>query len=501
MKRLIFFFFTVCISLSAIAQNEEGENYKIFFFENGNKSSEGYLVDNNPDGYWKSYYENGNIRSEGNRINFLLDGLWKFYSEDGKLNLSIEYLQGKKNGERITYNYDFIISELLKNDVKEGITYEFDYEGHILSSINYKNGLEDGWKKEFDTTGRIYRLVRYKNGYIIDNELVNRIDNNNLKQGKWIQFYSNDNIEKEEFYVNDKLTGYCKYYDINGNLTDVYKYENGERVDYSPETNIVEVRKDYYKNGQVKIEACYRNNISEGVRREYDSLGNITTSFIFEKGKITGEGIIDEQLNKHGHWKEYYTDGVMRAEGNYSLDKKVGKWTYYHKNGKIEQEGSYDDDGLYTGTWFWYYPTGEMLREENFDKGKENGICMEYSEDGNVILQGNYIDGLEDGLWSFSVNNIIEKGNYTAGKKEGEWITKNAENIILKKDNYISDNPDGKQYKYYESGKIKIISQYVNGQEDGEWIYFSEDGEIYLTVLYSAGKEIKYDNVKLKSID
>ena len=36
-------------------------------YENGTVSSEGYLKDGKPDGYWKTYHPNGKLKSEGNR--------------------------------------------------------------------------------------------------------------------------------------------------------------------------------------------------------------------------------------------------------------------------------------------------------------------------------------------------------------------------------------------------------------------------------------------------
>jgi antitoxin component YwqK of YwqJK toxin-antitoxin module len=477
--------------------SQENIEYKKFYYNNGTLSSEGTLTDGKPDGYWKSYYNTGILKSEGNRVDFVLDGIWKFYSEDEKLNLSIEYRNGKKDGNRISYQQNIIVSESFKDDKKNGMTYTYDYNNNVLKSINYIDDLEHGWMKEFDNTGRIIQITRYRNGFIISSEWINRLDKNGLRQGRWVEFHENDNISKEEFYINDKLTGYAKYYDKNGNLIDVFKYENGNKVVDSKEVVKVDIKKDYYPNGKLKTIATYKNNIPDGVRRDYDTIGNITDSFLFEDGIVIGEGIIDEHMKRHGQWKDYYKDGLLRAEGRYNDGKKVGKWIYYHNNGNIEQEGYYNENGDYQDIWIWYYSTGELLREETFINGFENGIFFEYSEEGNILVQGNYNYGLEDGLWTYNVNEILEQGYYKNGNKDGEWITKNKDGIIIKKEKFLDGNPDGKQFYYYSDGKIYREENYINGFEDNDWYYYDKNGDIFLIIKYDSGQEIMYNQVKI----
>ena len=41
------------------------KEFKVFFYNNGQKSSEGFLEQGKPNGYWKNYYETGILKSEG----------------------------------------------------------------------------------------------------------------------------------------------------------------------------------------------------------------------------------------------------------------------------------------------------------------------------------------------------------------------------------------------------------------------------------------------------
>ena len=63
----------------------------------------------------------------------------------------------------------------------------------------------------------------------------------------------------------------------------------------------LEVRRDYYPGGQVKIAATYNKEGNlEGVRREYAEDGSIAKSYIFRNGMMIGEGIVTEKGEKDG---------------------------------------------------------------------------------------------------------------------------------------------------------------------------------------------------------
>ena len=149
MKKTILFLILVLFSYFAYNQGVNSD-FVQFYYPNGKVvSSEGFMVDGKPDGYWKSYYENGNLKSEGNRSNFLLDGEWKFYQEDGSISQLITYSKGKKNGKRITYTSEYILEEYFSDDTKEGMSYTYNIDNHLVSSVNFSDGVENGMKKEF----------------------------------------------------------------------------------------------------------------------------------------------------------------------------------------------------------------------------------------------------------------------------------------------------------------------------------------------------------------
>lgn len=490
--------FLIFSALAANAQNQTStDGNTIFYYENGVKSSEGPMRKGKPDGYWLTYYETGLLKSEGNRKNFLLDSTWKFYDETGKLTLVINYKEAKKHGLRITYREDEIVSENFENDVKQGLTTHYYPDSTIFKTTNFVNGLEEGLAKEFGEDGRVTLLIVYKKGYIVSRERINRLDSEGRKQGSWKFFHNNGLVKTEGKYTNDLKDGYFKDYDEKGRLMATTKWQNGEKVDAPVELLKLEVVKEYYPDGTIKVMQTYKNGIEQGVRREYNEDGSIKTCSLFDKGIKVAEGIVKENGKNDGPWKELYPNGQLKAEGTYTNGVKTGEWKYYHPNGKLEQTGKYTSEGKLTGKWIWYYPSGNVLREENYIKGLADGLMTEYTEEGNIIAEGEFIEGMEDGPWIFNEGLHREEGNYSYGLRNGVWKYFDGD-IVSFEGEFVDDNPNGKHIYYYENGKVKDEINYRMGIKDGDWKKYDSEGLLYLVITYENGIEKKYDGIIIK---
>lgn len=503
MKKVYCFIFvmsTILFAGQSLSGQEEiiPEGHKIFYYENGNKSSEGLMFDGKPDGNWKTYHENGILKSEGNRRNFLLDSTWKFYDESGKLVLLINYAAGTKNGQRITYREKEFVSENFVNDIKQGLTTYYYPDSTVYKTINFADGREDGLAKEYAEDGRVITLTAYKKGYVVSRERINRMDSENRKQGLWKFFHENGFVKLEGKYTNDLKDGYFKEYDEKGKLLYTSKWVEGEKQDDVAELVRLEVAKDYYPNGQVAIMQTYRNGVAQGVRREYDEEGNIVAGAFFKDGNKIAEGITRNDGVRDGEWKDFYDNGNLRAEGIYKDGLKVGVWKYYYDNGKLEQTGKYDTSGKLVGKWVWYYSSGNILREENYINGLSDGLMTEYDEEGGIIAEGEYIEGMEDGPWLFEYGDYREEGEYSYGLRNGYWKYFDNENNLIFEGEFIDNNPNGKHLYYWDNGKIKDEINYLMGLKKGDWKKYNYDGTLLLVISYENGIEKKYDGVTIK---
>jgi antitoxin component YwqK of YwqJK toxin-antitoxin module len=106
-----------------------------------------------------------------------------------------------------------------------------------------EKGLQVNGKKEGVWIEGYFNI--FNNYYYIE---INYI--NNIKNGKFIVYYNNNNICIECNYINDKKEGYYKRYHENNNIhIECYYYNDkkeGECIYYDEDGNINE--KLYYKN-------------------------------------------------------------------------------------------------------------------------------------------------------------------------------------------------------------------------------------------------------------
>lgn len=506
MKRLfVTLFFASIFKLSFSQETSLNDGYQIFKYPNGTISSEGLIKNGKPEGFWKSYYVTGIKKSEGRRTNFLLDSIWVFFDQSGDTTERINYIYGKKNGWYFKYKNDpskgnYVWSkELYAADKKEGIAYLYFPDGKIQQTFTYSDGKKEGLSKEYDKDGNIITLYEYNNDFLVSRERINRTDKNGLKQGEWKEFYSNGSVKSEKTFKDDMMHGYYKEYDNRGKLTLTMLYENGavvkSRVEDEPDIEEI-TRHD--PNGKIIYRGPFRNKIPVGVHREYGADGKVSKAFIYnDNGLLLSEGIVDEAGKYNGKWKDYFADGKIRAEGQYTDSRRTGQWKFYSLTGKIEQTGGYNN-GRPDGVWNWYYEDGTLLKEEEYFQGQRDGISTEYSPAGEIIAQGQYSDGEQNGEWKYKSGELTESGKYITGLKDGIWKTYYSNGKLKFKGNFVQGNPDGQQIYYYENGKTKEDQFYVMGIRQRTWKKFDELGDPYMVISFRDDVEISINGVRIK---
>lgn len=93
------------------------------------------------------YNQNGNKVSEGKLVNRIEEGAWKFYHEDSPQIMTYElYNKGKLNGIRKVFYKNGTIAEECgyKNGKRDGMYRKLTEEGIVLEESTYKNGEYDG---------------------------------------------------------------------------------------------------------------------------------------------------------------------------------------------------------------------------------------------------------------------------------------------------------------------------------------------------------------------
>jgi antitoxin component YwqK of YwqJK toxin-antitoxin module len=470
-----------------------------YFYPNGKVSSEGTMKDGKPDGYWRTYYEDGGLKTEGYRLNFELDSTWKFYRTDSTLERVITYKANLKTGPEQIYDAKGkLLEEFINvNNIKNGEAKYFYESGILKKTIPFSNNKEEGRGFEYAEDGRTITITMYRNGFIYAEEIINRYNAQGNRTGIWKDLYPMGNVREEGNWANGKRNGVFKFFDKNGKLIKMEKYDMGELVVDTDQSAIIDIRKEFYDDGSLKMEGSYSGGKKNGTFREYDVSGNQVSAYIYESDILTGIGMVDSIGRRQGNWKLLFPDGKTRAEGIYVDGKKDGNWTFYFNTGKIEQKGGYKQD-LPTGAWKWMYANGSTWREELYRKGKEDGHAVEYDSIGNVICEGDFVDGLKTGPWKCLVNNHTEEGEYLDGELNGEWIWKYANGQKAFQGEFQSGVPVGKHKYWYDNGIPKMKGGYEGGELSGKWEYYREDGTLDLEIEYEAGLAVRINGQKIK---
>ncbi|TFG44337.1 MAG: hypothetical protein E4H43_00495 [Bacteroidia bacterium] len=506
MKKQLIVFVILFTGLSVFGQtrNDPQDGYQIFRYPNGTISSEGLFRNGKPEGFWKSFYVTGIKKSEGKYTNFQLDSIWVFFDQAGDTIEKINYLFGKRNGYSYKYKKDpseglYISSrELFAGDRKEGTAYFYFPDEKIQQTISYSNGKKEGLSKELDRRGNVITLLEYNNDFLISRERINRSDNKGLKQGVWKDFYPNGGVRAEKNYRDDQLHGYYKEYDNRGILVLTMLYDNGSIVKSEVEDQPdIEIENKYDQNNKLIYSGPFRNKVPVGVHREYGSDGKVRNAFVYnDNGLLLSEGIVDEAGKFNGKWKDLYPDGMTKSEGQYTDSRRTGVWKFYNSSGKLEQTGSFNN-GRPDGLWKWYYENGVLLREEEYFQGLRDGACTEYSPTGEISAQGVYTDGEKNGDWKYNSGDNSEEGKYIVGLREGLWKSYYPDRKIRFKGNYVQGNPDGQLTYYYESGRPKEEQLWRMGIRQKTWKKYNEEGVPVLTITYKDDVEVSINGVKI----
>jgi len=474
-------------------------NYEVFYYENGLKSSEGILMDGQPEGEWITYYENGVLKTKGSRLKGVLTGEWFFYRENGIIDKKLNYSEGQLNGEELLYNSEGILTtkNLYLKGVKEGLCLELYADGRVKRETPFLQNKENGKGFEYGSDGRIISFFTYKDGYLRSMEKVNRFTNKGKRTGKWIEYQTNSSKLKEEGnYSNGLKNGLFKIYNRRGDLDRIETYKNGELV-LEDDNQILDVKREFGADGKVKSIGSFSNGKKQGIFREYDDAGNIISSSIYNDDVKIAEGVIDGSGTYEGEWKIYYSSGELRAEGAYENGNREGLWKFYFITGELEQRGKYKKDKP-TGEWVWYFKNKEIKRQEYYRKGREDGESVEYNTEGKTINNGNYVDGLRTGPWFLTIGDYEEKGEFIDDEKNGVWkmYFKQSDNLYFQGE-YAIGIPIKKHTYYWPNGQKKEEGKFQAGERQGDWKFFNLDGTVRLTIRYDNGIEVKINGEKV----
>jgi len=157
-----------------------------------------------------------------------------------------------------------------------------------------------------------------------------------------------------------------------------------------------------------------------------------------------------------------------------------------------------DSENLLNGHKQEFYPNGKLMREYDFSNGKHEGVYKMYSKDGSLLLEQYFRDGEPDGFFrTYYKNGRLRSESYMKiDHFEGPY-KEYFENGLLKKESNCAGgvlNATGIIREYNENGvlisettlskglPVSVKTYYANGrpkgeQSEGKIISYSYDGD------------------------
>ncbi len=383
MKKITLFVIAIIVSLTAFSQDkkllqieklysekkydkciEKAEKYS----ENNRKVSDAFFYS----GY--SYYNKFLNSSEKNKVYFLKSAAKK-----------IE--QGKKNDKQAKNADKF-------KDIDKSLHISLKQAADSLQNIKKNSKLYYKYLVTLynDTTDQYRDFYMPKNEKNLREEIrdlikagkINVIDDNGLKQGKWMKVHKSGKLAYEIHFKDNKPIGEYKRYHINGMLNVLMNYE--ENSDYTKaiiyDNKGIKIavgfydkkQKDstwtYFENKKIIKTEIYKKGVLHGYQKAYFTAGNIYDEKFFVMGV------------ENGTWKKFYKNGQLMMKATILQGKAEGTMIRYYKSGKFEVIGLYKN-GLPEGDWKFYSEQGDIEIIKYIEGKPENFDKMEKSESDN----------------------------------------------------------------------------------------------------------------------
>ena len=112
----------------------------------------------------------------------------------------------------------------------------------------------------------------------------------------------------------------------------------------SKDEKLIEVRKEYWDNGNLKSEVPYKKSYGLGWKK------------------------VKTKLVPHGIAKEYYESGILEKEDPYVEGKRTGLVKFYREDGSLEVSYEFKNS-IQDGKTTYYYSDGTVMNEEYYKDG------------------------------------------------------------------------------------------------------------------------------------
>lgn len=373
----------------------QGSGVKTYFYESGEKMSEGELVDGKENGAWTLWYPSGQIQLTSNYKNGIEEGEWQWLGENGNLLRKASYKSGLLEGVNINFHQNGIASDSgnYVQGRKEGMWVYRNEEGNLTERGTHLRDLNEGEWLTFYPDGSLSSKGSYKKG---------------IRTGHWQFWYPGNKQFQEADYLNQDEFKIMNAWDFNGKQT--LSNGSGTLYHYDVEGKVLEVSqvKDgkqtgtwttFYPNGNKSEEGEFKGNLQyitttwnpHGKQVITNGSGTYASYYDLEQVNMFETGTLRGGL-REGLWTRFYDTGTDTLQTVVYINGKMnGLLKLYFQNGLTYSEGEMKDDKR-EGEWKWYTEDGSLESSVTFVNGKKEGTQYFWDTEGNVMKEEIYKD-------------------------------------------------------------------------------------------------------------
>lgn len=151
------------------------------------------------------------------------------------------------------------------------------------------------------------------------------------------------------------------------------------------------------------------------------SLFGITSSLLASEGLASA--IVSEENPVKLYTKDYYANGVLKAEGWEMGNMKMGYWIFYYKNGQVKSKGHFQNN-YQNGYWYFYSEIGIVKKEGHYLSGKAENWWIFYDIANATITKFQYKNNKKNGYALCYFNNKLKRAEkYEDNLKVGTWTS------------------------------------------------------------------------------
>ncbi len=203
---------------------------------------------------------------------------------------------------------------------------------------------------------------------------VNQVDMKGRKQGFWTKSYDNGVVAYEVYFKDDKPVGTHKRYHYNGKLMATLVFdETGEWTDAKlfDESGVLIARGKYKNKKKEGLWTLCKDSLIIGTENYKNGVKNGESfTFYAENGQVSAHMHWTNGV-ENGVRRQYYLNGNKRLEAKIVNGKRDGIYLKYHNNGKLATTGKFKN-GREEGAWKYYNRDGKQVEVVNYVDGKSD---------------------------------------------------------------------------------------------------------------------------------